>query len=179
MIIVEGPDGAGKSTLVTALEEEFNMKREPRAVGADTVALLPTDEYVARELNRGFGRRLYDRFALISSPMYMMTPQPTFSGLMKDPQWLADRWQQFRQIRPVIIICLPPFETVRANLEGDPDNEVVLPHIEQIYHNYSNFAASYPFIDWVYDYTQGEQQLLDVQFLAKRWINRREKSWKM
>lgn len=142
MIIVEGPDGAGKTTLIGRLEEEYGLIREPRAVSSDVRALVPIGEYVDRELDRGFGWRLYDRFALISSPFYMFTgPDRTFRGEMTDPIWLEAAWRRFLKLDPVIILCLPPLEAVKANVEADPNNERIAPHIEEIYYSYHNFFA--------------------------------------
>lgn len=169
MLIVEGPDGAGKSTLVAKLEETLGLTREPRAVSKEAVAMVAIDEWIEQELAKGFGRRLYDRFALISSPMYMMMPEPTFSGELLSKEWLELAWTQFSRIRPIVIMCLPPWETVQANVLKDPDNTAIAQHIWQIYHNYHNwmctlagFSASGAInqrqtmdVLW-YDYTQKE-----------------------
>ena len=64
MILVEGPDGAGKSTLVERLERDWGITREPRAVSKEAKALTPLGPYIEEELSKGFGMRLYDRFAL-------------------------------------------------------------------------------------------------------------------
>lgn len=139
MIIVEGPDGAGKTTLVAELETRLGITRQPRAVTKEAKSLTPIDQYITAELAQGFGLRLYDRFALISSPMYMHLPDRTFAGAMKDPIWLEEAYRVFAAVDPVVILCLPPLETVLANVIGDEDNEVVQSSIETIYLNYHNW----------------------------------------
>ncbi len=58
MIIVEGPDGAGKTTLVERIESEYGLTREPRAVSAGAEKLKPIGRYIEDELEKGFGMRL-------------------------------------------------------------------------------------------------------------------------
>lgn len=154
MLIVEGPDGSGKTTLIGELEKRLGVTREPRAVSHEAVPLRPMGQYIVEEIARGFGRRIYDRFALISSPFYCMLPNPTFREELLERDWLDMTWMKFRQVGAMIIICLPPLETVLANVMGDDDNEVVKRDISTIYWLYHSFAASYPFIATVYDYTK-------------------------
>lgn len=156
MIIVEGPDGSGKSTLVSQIELDWGLVRERRAVSSAAESLVPIGEYIETELNRGFGMRLYDRFALISSPMYMMLPNRTFVFPMTDYDWLRAQYYKMKRLDPVIIYCLPPFEEVMANLEReDNSGGKVLANAEQIYLNYVAFAArEYSSSIMVWDYTK-------------------------
>lgn len=157
MLIVEGPDGSGKTTLIERLERRLNLPREPRAVSHEAKVLTDMAVWTHQELNRGFGNRLYDRFNLISSPFYSMLPDPTFAGKMLEPEWLREAWQKFRQVGPMIIICLPPKEVVIRNVKADANNLVVQSDIETIWNLYHNFAAQYPFISMVWDYTKKEE----------------------
>ena len=141
MIIVEGPDGAGKTTLIARLEKQLGLTREPRAVSAGAEKMKPIGQYVEDELEKGFGMRLYDRFALISSPMYLSLPNPTFSEEMLDLIWLASAWRKFRQVDPVIVLCLPEFATVKANVAKDESSKVMWEYWETIYWNYHNWLA--------------------------------------
>ena len=141
MFIVEGPDGSGKTTLVARLENMLGVSREPRAVTAGAEKIKPIGAYVQEELDKGFGLRLYDRFALISSPMYLSLPNPTFSEEMLDLVWLASAWRRLRQIDPVIILCLPDFATVKANVAKDESSKVMWEYWETIYWNYHNWLA--------------------------------------
>lgn len=157
MLIVEGPDGSGKTTLIGRLERRLSLTREPRAVSHEAKALTDMAIWTHQELDRGFGNRLYDRFNLISSPFYSMLPAPTFSGQMLDEEWLRTAWQKFRQVGPMIIICLPPKDTVIQNVWADPSNQVVQKDIGTIWNLYHNFAAQYPFGSMVWDYTKKEE----------------------
>lgn len=172
MIIVEGPDGAGKTTLIEQIEADWAMSREPRAVSSAAESIVPIGKYIDEELRKGFGWRLYDRFALISSPMYMMLPNRTFREEMLDFTWLQAQYVKFAKIEPAIIYCLPPFETVLANVQAeDNSGGKVQPEIEQIYLNYHAFAARvYSSSSMVYDYTNPDTLRL-AQLL--RWARAR------
>lgn len=142
MIVVEGPDGAGKTTLVKRLSEELGLEVMPRAVSKDAESLTKIDDYITAELAKGFGARLYDRFALISSPFYGSLPDPTFRGEMWNIDWLRMAHWKLNRINPVIIVCLPPLEEVLKNVHTGNDNRVVQQHIGAIYINYLNYLAS-------------------------------------
>ena len=141
MIIVEGPDGSGKTTLVKKLEKQLGITQQPRAVSSAAEKLKPIGDYVEEELAKGFGLRLYDRFALISSPMYVALPNPTFSEQMLDLVWLGSAWRRFRAIDPVVIVCLPELDEVAHNVLRDSTSQVVWPYWETIYWQYHNWLA--------------------------------------
>jgi len=180
MLIIEGPDGAGKTTLIDKIEKRLGLTREPRAVSHDAVPLTSMGQYTMRELDKGFGKRVYDRFNLISSPFYAMLPDPTFREELLDPEWLRDAWQKFRNVSPMIIVCLPPLEVVRANVAKDETSRVTWDHIDLIWKLYHNFAAQYPFVSQVWDYTQNideDLHLLMTNFQDRVvWANRRKTS---
>lgn len=172
MIIVEGPDGAGKSTLVARLEQDWGMTREPKAVSSEAVSLRSIGPYVEEELGKGFGWRLYDRFALISSPMYIALPNRTFREEMLDLHWLRMQYVKMNKIDPVIIYCMPPVEVVRKNVWEGSDNNVVKDHIDNIYWNYHAFIARvFNSSAMVWDYTKPD--LLHLVALMK-WANKRQ-----
>lgn len=156
MIILEGPDGAGKTTLRDRINTDWSGEFviQARAVTSDARSMVPIGEYIETELGRGFGPRLYDRFALISSPNYMMLPNRTFVEPMTDPLWLQMQHHKMRRIDPAIIYCLPPLDVVMANVMADSSSKVMHEHAEQVYLNYVAYIAR----DWstssmIYDYT--------------------------
>jgi len=175
LIIVEGPDGGGKSTLVSRIETDWNLTREPKAVTSDAQSLFPIGKYIEDEMYKGFGMRLYDRFALISSPLYMMFENRTFVEPLTDHTWLMIQYHVLKRIDPVIIYCLPPLEVVKENLsKEDNSGGKALEHIEQIYYNYVAFSArdGYNTSTMVWDYTNPD--LLNLSNLL-RWADYRVK----
>jgi hypothetical protein len=175
LIIVEGPDGAGKSTLVSRIEVDWNLTRVPKAVTSTAESLFPIGKYIEDELAKGFSMRVYDRFALISSPRYLMFENRTFVDPMTNPDWLKIQHHRLSRIDPVIIYCLPPLDTVVKNLmREDNSGGKALKNIEEIYYGYLDFYArdAYNTSTMVWDYTNP-----DLVHVAKllRWAEFR---WK-
>lgn len=142
MIIVEGPDGAGKTTLVKELSAHFNIPIEPRVVSKDAEAMVDLKMWTERNVHRGFQYSIFDRHRLISEPIYGAVLRRRFEPGFDDPQWLYLMYYQLYMLcRPVIIYCLPPYKTVRANILHDEDNKVVRNSIRRIYALYVAKAA--------------------------------------
>lgn len=179
MIILEGPDGSGKSTLAELIETWLNITREPRAVSAGAEKLKPIGQFVVDELKRGFGLRLYDRFALLSAPMYLSLPNPTFSEELLDIDFLSGQWRKFVQLDPLVIMCLPPLDTVRDNIAADKSSQVVWPHVDTIYWSYHNQLAMLKSMNVSvlhYDYTrEGPFRVTQEKALDNnlRWVKAR------
>lgn len=141
MIVVEGPDGAGKTTLITQLSELLDLPVAPRVVTKETRAMVDLQQWVDNNLDAGFQRTIFDRHRLISEPIYgpiiRQEQQPGFTDL----GWLGPRIGRFYALKPVIIYCIPPWETVWANIKGDMSNLVVRDRMQSIYSAYVNRAA--------------------------------------
>lgn len=157
MLIVEGPDGAGKTTLVNRLSKELDMYVMPRVVSKDAEAMVDLVNWVHEDVTSGIKRALYDRHRLISEPIY----GPVLRGRMEpgfdNIRWLKDYQRKFRELQPFVIFCLPPLEQVLKNVDGDTDNAVVGGQIELIYWLYHNMAALWPTPSAVWDYTVPEE----------------------
>lgn len=143
LIILEGPDGGGKSTLLEMLKVSTRLPVSKKAVSSDGQATTNIKTYVQKNLRQAFQRKLFDRFALISGPIY-----GNVSGMAPPNEVFRDRYWHFHMesllmsMRPIIIYCLPPLSVIRTNLQRDPvSSEVVGPYIEQIYYQYQARAA--------------------------------------
>lgn len=158
MIIVEGPDGAGKTTLISQLQQYLGgIPIAPRVVSKETRALVDMQRWVDENLEQGFQGTLFDRHRLISEPIYGPAMGRTLAGF-DDVAWLGPRMKRFYQLEPIIIYCLPPKREVWMNIKEDPDNEVVRDHIGSIYDMYvARAAMDYtlsPGLTKVWDYTR-------------------------
>lgn len=142
MIIVEGPDGAGKTTLMEELRVELELPVAPRVVSKDAEALSDLKRWTEHNVQGGFQPTLFDRHRLISEPIYGSILRDRFEPGFDDPSWLYFMYYQFYRAKPLIIYCLPPYKNVRQNVIHDEDNKVVRDHIRKVYSLYVAQAAS-------------------------------------
>jgi hypothetical protein len=162
MLIVEGPDGAGKTTLIEHLQDYTGLPIAPRVVSKEAKAMVDLSKWVDENLDAGFQQTIFDRHRLISQPIYGPAMGRTSEGFDK-LSWLGPRMKRLYELRPVIIYCLPPKEVAWANVKSDPDNKVVADPtlFSSIYDSYVARAA----VDYsrgdalvkVWDYTKSPQ----------------------
>jgi len=141
-VIVEGPDGGGKSTLIRRLVEHTGLRIAPRASDSAKGPLDDLTSYIDADLLHHDGiSTIYDRHPLISEFVY----GPAIRGHLKftpdeilDVKWLIDRLSMFRDYNPVMIYCLPPFHTVWQNTHSRRTVQMpgVCNNIRQIYELY-------------------------------------------
>lgn len=156
MIIVEGPDGGGKTTLIRRLSEDLGLRIAPRVVAQDTTAMVDLKLWVEENLNLGYHMKLYDRHRLISEPIYGAVKNRVEPGF-DDLGWMTAMMSNFYEIEPTIIYCLPPKAAVIHNVQhGYDDNSAVFSQIEVIYSAYIAKAAMDVGLEfaYVYDYTR-------------------------
>lgn len=161
MIIVEGPDGSGKTTLIREITEAYpDLEIAPRVVSKQATAMVDLQQWVDHNLAEGLQYRLFDRHRLISEfiygPLLRKEQQPGFTSKL----WVIHSLRRLYRLKPLIIYCLPPIDVVKQNLEGDGSNSVVWDHIEGMYTAYLQRAS----IDYIhagaiiYDYTTDGQE---------------------
>ena len=155
MLVVEGPDGAGKSTMVQFLTKTLGFPVEPKIVASDTTSTANKKAWTEEQINRGFGKRIYDRFCLISEPIYNSIMKPHPEPGYDDPAWMCPWTWRFYSQRPVIIWCMPALDIVKNNILQDENNQVIVPYIDKIYGAYAARMAMdllLPSLATVYDY---------------------------
>lgn len=118
MLIVEGPDGGGKSTLIAELQGQLDIAVMPKAaksdLGPDTKQLRT---WVDRDLSTpNHAPHLYDRYPLISEPIYGPLIRGHMADGFSDLAWFASRCSMVRERSTAVVFCLPPFEVVRTNI---------------------------------------------------------------
>lgn len=146
MIVVEGPDGAGKTTLIEWITDVFGLTPQPRVVGSDTKAMVDLQKWVEDHNSIGWAEplpHLYDRHRLISEfiygPIIGRKPEPGFDNL----GWVATELNRFYAQQPLLIYCLPPIDVVRRNTHRpDTDNSAVADRIDSIWVAYSRLVAT-------------------------------------
>jgi len=160
MIVVEGPDGSGKTTLIKEIQTQFPVTVAPRVVSKDAEAMVDLVQWVEennQKLDQGV---VYDRHRLISEPIYGPVLRSQTEAGFEDIHWMTAQMRLFYAKKPVLIYCLPPRGIVKANAFSDDDNRVVQGEdgrtLERIYDLYVARAA----VDigtsraYLYDYTQ-------------------------
>jgi len=156
VIIVEGPDGSGKSTLVTTLAQKLRLPVAGKVVGSDTQPLVNIRDWTEDNVARGFQPVIFDRHRLISEPIYGPAMRKRQDADFYDLTWLSNMMWQFYTAKPIIIYCLPDILTVRENvLREDTDNSAVRDHIVAIYAGYVARASI--------DFTKGVGRLYNYK----------------
>lgn len=159
MIIVEGPDGAGKSTLCEKLESHFFQQGANRmdwmaemGISRDEMKEVPTRRYY-HALREAYGPCTYihDRL-FFSSLVYGPLMQGNIQMSEEDRKTIS---RTILALACPIIVCLPPREIVHMNVSGEGHQmEGVREIIDDIYDGYQEVIVSqaYPFVMY-YDYT--------------------------
>lgn len=172
MIVLEGPDGAGKTNLAIRLSVDLNLPIEPKWVRADMTTAFDLKTRVERDLNTWPRAALYDRYPLISELIYGPISRRRLRPGFDDRVWLSRMLTKFYAKMPTIIYCMPSFYNVYLNVKKtETDNEVVQDTIEQIYLAYQvQIARDADAFLW--DYTQPDADQFYRQLLST--LRRRE-----
>lgn len=158
MIILEGPDGGGKTTLLEDLREQYpSIPVHDRASssGADGGPVVDLFDWVLIDVPTWSSQELsfYDRHPLVSEYIY----GPIIRGTM-DPRFHTTPHLRRLMRRALTIVCLPPLEVVRASVSAERDMSGVTTHIDAIWHSYASLRAFWSSTVGIvhYDYTRHE-----------------------
>lgn len=172
MIIIEGPDGSGKTTLVSHLSGKYDIPIAERVVAQDTHPLAGVDlkVWTEKNLKAGLQWQIFDRHRLISEPIYAACMDRKTHAGFDDIQWLTARMIDFTRIHAFIVYCIPPYSVVEKNLQDDEDNTVIWGYAESIYNAYVAAAAGDIARGQAvrFDYTQDETYSR-VDMLFEQW----------
>lgn len=156
MIIIEGPDNAGKSTLAQQLSKAIGIPIHHSGGPA------LNDEEIIHRAERIFDTGnvrplLYDRVPFISDYVYRTVMQDKPSPFTDKN--LVDRYiRRMKKLHPVVILCWPPIPVMmalesheRSPHETEEHFNKVKDHQEQLIHSYSQLFVDIP--HYKYDYT--------------------------
>src|SRR5947209_354454 len=129
MIIVEGPDGAGKTTLIKRLLEDGVINKSYPSPWQDDVLQFEANILRAVKENGSNFRVAYDRFfysELVYGPVIR-------HRCCFDLHQLHRIHQTINNSASVIVLCLPPLEEIQLNQK---DRETLGEFIPEIYELY-------------------------------------------
>lgn len=169
MIIFEGPDGAGKTSLAVRLSKDLGIPMAPKVVSSDMTALTDLAEWTEQNVSGGFQYKIFDRHRLISEPIYGPATRSRQDLRFLDPGWMMEMMARFYACDPILIYCLPPLHVVRENVyRDDTDNQAVRGRIAAIYAGYAARSAI--------DLYHGKARLFNYQTTQYddmlRWLQR-------
>lgn len=158
MIILEGPDGSGKSTLQKSLLEA-GFEAGPRAVTSEggvidrenLVQWVWEDLMTWRSPDQQL--RVYDRHPLVSEYIYGPIVRGDVAPGMLSP--FAREMGHWFVRNALVIFCLPPLETVQVEVQKEAQMEGVVENIDDIYMSYQlimlTWGGQYTIYDWTKD----------------------------
>lgn len=162
-LIVEGPDGAGKTRMVDRLLNRYpKLDLVDRACTSENGPIGDLVGWVNHDLtSRSRGFYLYDRHPMISELIYSPALGRPMNEGFQNPHWLHQALSEFESRGYYIILCLPPYEVMKENIlathTGDHDHTAgVLASMRSIWNLYyieTARRARDP-RTWVWDYTR-------------------------
>lgn len=174
-VIVEGCDGAGKTTLIQKLQYDFpQLELHPRFATSkegplDNLATLVYED----EAEMASRRWLYDRHPVISEYIYGLH-LPTRKV---NPEFLT--YDFYRIVRMIessafVIFCHPPFDVVKMNVEHEEQMPGVVEHLEELYDAYAAQRITWAgYYSATYDYTDPKSYRMIYQ-LMRVYLNNEE-----
>ncbi|AGI12317.1 thymidylate kinase [Mycobacterium phage FF47] len=154
-IIVEGPDGAGKTTLIQELQYLFpGLEVHPRFCTSTGGPIANLSEAVFKDVQARPTHFIYDRHPVVSEYVYR-TCVPPAEG--PSGAFLSDSMMRIRQRiarHSLMIWCLPSLTAVMTNIMDDDQMPGVRENITKIYNLYQQHRVFWPGRSVVFNYQQ-------------------------
>lgn len=164
IIILEGPDGSGKTTLAKQLQARYSLKYHHE--GPPPTDIKALDHYGAVLDNLRQENVVIDRFAL---------GERVYGPILRGSDTLgADGWHVFQRLTratlAIEILCLPSYETCRAAwASGRPELVKNEPQFHQIYEGWKRVSDRVD--QYIYDYSLEYAWLRLCQFIDEHVLD--------
>ena len=180
MIIVEGPDNSGKSTLINQLIKDLELKEVKRTFHGPTTDIenlySRTLEVINAAIKTDQPNIIIDRFSLIGEDIY----GPILRGKnLWDviPQDKIKFWQAVNKLNPFIIYCRPSLDVIldmknhQVKIYDTPE------HVKRVQEKQKLIVSAYDnyFANWKshnfysYDY-KDKNSYLELKFRLKEYL---------
>jgi hypothetical protein len=161
VIILEGPDGAGKTTLKKELQERFALSEGQRGVEDRTLLYTVTvpDTYRAMcyAIHANAPAVVWDRlfFSEFIYPKYQNRTEQFSLGQQ------AFITNVLEAMGCPIILCMPPYPVVEENAKVHEQMKGVNKNLAGIYNDYEDLYFVMPNQTIIYDYTGHKEHSVD------------------
>lgn len=157
-IIVEGPDGSGKTGLVAKLSHSFGYPIHERASHSRTGPVPSVDVWAHTDVATMADQppSVYDRHPIISEPIYAALVRKE----MPHGEFINPDWRKAMRARAaehaLLILCMPGLNTVTKNVLANEGDQMpgVLANIAAIYTAYQMAWDLWPGYGVHWNYTQ-------------------------
>jgi tRNA uridine 5-carbamoylmethylation protein Kti12 len=155
MIVVEGPDNSGKSTLIKQLRQDFGIRLISPVAQGPTRSLKDLYDrsfYILNSVTKARDSRvIVDRINLISEEIYgpICRGRNLWDGMPKEKQRM---WTSFNILKPFIIYCRPPLEVLKNMNTHQVKTYDTPQHLRQISEKQDLIIKAYDnyFANWRY-----------------------------
>lgn len=160
MLIFEGPDNSGKSTISAYLSYELGIPLHH--FGKPPKNIKELEGRIAFMFDN-YDKYIFDRVPLISEQVYSILRSKNLMSMVDEPSW---HYRRLRSLDPLIIYCRPSNATL-INIEHQRkkyDSETHLREVEKnklgLIERYDQVMSSeYLPPNWLFDYTKQEHDL--------------------
>lgn len=153
-IIIEGPDGSGKSTLVEHFSKELGLPIHTRAVDSRKGPIMPLAEWVDKDISMDWDHPwIYDRYPTISEPIYGKLVRGRVQPPFANESYLSNV-NEVLYATALVVWCLPNLPTVRENVRNNRTDQMpgVVANIARVHQAYMTAYFHWHGPKFRYDY---------------------------
>jgi hypothetical protein len=163
-IIIEGPDGAGKTTLVAHLSHVLGLPVHERASSSKGGPRPDLYEWTMQDMTKHHTANhdgevfIYDRYPLISEPVYGLHVRHEVMPPFDEEPFLSEVRESL-YISSVVVWCLPSLDTVCQNVFANAKSQMpgVTLNINKVHQAYMTAYFRWRGPKRQYDYTRHDK----------------------